>query len=83
MICHLKHTLFSREALYWSRVLFTWKQIMSAASLGDQPKLSVAPSGGSGRDGLGMGSRLQAPPEDEEEDEGIQSDEEEVQLQTT
>lgn len=56
---------------------------MSAASLGDQPKLSVAPSGGSGRDGLGMGSRLQAPPEDEEEDEGIQSDEEEVQLQTT
>lgn len=53
---------------------------MSAASLGDQPKLSVAPSGGSGRDGLGMGSRLQAPPEDEEEDEGIQSDEEEVQL---
>ena len=54
---------------------------MSAASLGDQSKLSVAPSGGGVRDGLGTGSRLglQAPPEDEEEDEGIQSDEEEVQ----
>ena len=51
---------------------------MSAASLDEQPKLSVVvPAASPGGDSLGKSPRPQVPP-DGEEDEGIHSDEEEV-----
>ena len=51
---------------------------MSAASLDEEPKLSVVvPAASGGGDSLGKSPRPQVPP-DGEEDEGIHSDEEEV-----
>ena len=51
---------------------------MSAASLDEQPKLSVVvPAASPGGDSVGKSPRPQVPP-DGEEDEGIHSDEEEV-----